>query len=169
MPVIKGIIILAELLLLVSFIIPVILGIVNVGNITVVRPEGSTSVYNIGGIKGTCSGSISGAESYCDIEAIGLGDQNIGMIKGQPRVVVTTAEDNTTTSEVRAVSNCKLGGRIAVATSSTEDSDGNSVSVIDWNVISADNFYNYIYGGTTDWTGVEAYDGCSFLSVAPGV
>ena len=34
MPVIKGIIILAELLLLVSFIIPVILGIVNVGNIT---------------------------------------------------------------------------------------------------------------------------------------
>ena len=34
MPVIKGIIILAEFLLLVSFIIPVILGIVNVGNIT---------------------------------------------------------------------------------------------------------------------------------------
>lgn len=142
---------------------------VNVGKITVVRPEGSTSTYHIGGIIGISTGSVSGVEAYCDIEAIGLGDQNIGMIKGQPRVVATTAEDGSITNTVRAVSNCKLGGRIAVATSSTEDSDGNSVTVIDWNVISADNFYNYIYGGTTDWTGVDAYDGCSFLSVAPGV
>ena len=142
---------------------------VNVGKITVVRPQDSTSTYHIGGIIGISTGSVSGVESYCDIEAIGLGDQNIGMIKGQPRVVATTEEDGSITNTVRAALNCKLGGRIAVATSSTEDADGNSVSVIDWNVISADNFYNYIYGGTTDWTGVDAYDGCSFLSVAPEV
>ena len=143
---------------------------VNVGKITVVRPQGSTSTYHIGGIIGISTGSVSGVESYCDIEAIGLGDQNIGMIKGQPRVVVTTEEGGSTTNTVRAVSNCKLGGRIATTTVSEEDANGGDPIITpDWQAITAENFYNYIYGGTTDWTGVDNYDGCSFLSVKPTV
>jgi hypothetical protein len=142
---------------------------VNVGNITVVRPEGSASAYNIGGIIGTSTGSISGVESYCNIEAIGLNDQYVGMIKGAPRATTTTDTEGTTTTTFNIVTNCKLGGRIATTTSTTEDSDGNTVTGPSWIEITADNFYNYIYGGTTDWTGVENYDGCSFLSVAPTI
>jgi hypothetical protein len=33
--------------------------------------------------------------------------------------------------------------------------------------IGSGNFYNYIYGGKTDWSGVSNYDGCSALSAAP--
>ena len=36
--------------------------------------------------------------------------------------------------------------------------------------ISSSNFHKYIYGGgTTDWTGVENYDGCSALASKPAL
>jgi hypothetical protein len=35
--------------------------------------------------------------------------------------------------------------------------------------IDSDNFSNYIYGGETDWTGVDGFDGCSALTSKPTV
>ena len=33
--------------------------------------------------------------------------------------------------------------------------------------LTADNYFDYIFGGTTDWTGVENYDGCTLLTASP--
>ena len=33
--------------------------------------------------------------------------------------------------------------------------------------LNADNFYNYLYGGSTDWTGATDYDGCTVLTSKP--
>ena len=58
---------------------------------------------------------------------------------------------------------------IATTTTKYEDADGDEVIAPLWVELSDTNFFDYMYGGTTDWTSVENYDGCSFLSVVPEV
>ena len=64
--------------------------------------------------------------------------------------------------------NCKVGGTISTTTEEKESSDGSVSTVPKVVEITADNFQDYIYGGTTAWEGTD-YDGCSFLSVKPTI
>ena len=91
---------------------------------------------------------VSGVASYCSILAVGL--TNVGWIMGSPRAAATLA------------TNCKLGG---TAYGDYDDEDEFYKKI----PIDKDNFYNYIYGGTTDWTGVDNYDGCSTLASKPTI
>jgi hypothetical protein len=68
-------------------------------------------------------------------------------------------------------SNCKIGGTICTKSSMGEAEDGSGDQVVVDEIITLDgsNYYDYIYGGTTDWTGNANYDGCTFLSVVPTI
>jgi hypothetical protein len=50
-----------------------------------------------------------------------------------------------------------------------EDGSGDQVVVDEIITLDGSNYYDYIYGGTTDWTGNANYDGCTFLSVVPTI
>jgi hypothetical protein len=80
------------------------------------------------------------------------------MIKGEGRIV-----DVEGVATPYLATNCKLGGRIA--TVMAPDASGDPAP--DLKNITAENYYDYIYGTVVDWTGVDGYDGCSFLSVKP--
>ncbi len=116
--------------------------------------------HAIGGIIGYAANHVSNCQSYCELSAIGA--TNAGMIMGTAR------------AEATLVKNCQVGGQIAVTESEKKTWDDDAEDYIwktspDWNPLTNENYFTYIYGGTTDWTGVEAYDGCSWLSEAPAV
>ena len=110
----------------------------------------------IGGVVGTTSTPLDNVTVFCNISAIDRSGK-VGMVEG-----IAYAEASKAT-------NCKIGGKIATTTTKYEDSDGVEVVGPLWVELSDTNFFDYMYGGTTDWTGVENYDGCSFLSVVPEV
>jgi hypothetical protein len=62
------------------------------------------------------------------------GYNNVGMLIGTPR------------SADVFISNCKVRGSILGV------------------ALTAENYFDYLYGGTTDWSGVTDYDGCVFLA-----
>ena len=127
---------------------------VNTGNITLIGEiSGTTGESYIGGLYGYTEEPIVNAQCYCNIVAPGIA--NTGMVMGVPRAEATLAK------------NCKLGGTIAFTSKETEDSMGETQVVPIVETITEENYFNYIYGGTTDWSGVENYDGCEFLSVKP--
>ena len=68
----------------------------------------------------------------------------------------------TSRSETTLVKDCEVGGSFLGNYSSEEDE-------YETTAIKEANYYKYIYGGTTDWTGVEAYDGNTYLSTKPTV
>ncbi len=130
--------------------------LVNIGDI-VIKNDNSMQVM-VGGVVGQTTAMIGNAISYCDIQAIGV--EKIGMITGAARSTSVIA------------SNCQLGGRIATTESEKKTWDDDTEDYIvgispDWIELNDTNYLTYIYGGTTDWTGVENYDGCSWLSVKP--
>ena len=122
----------------------------NVGDITVEKVTlESAGVYCVGGIVGSSVVSVDGAQCYCNLN--GEGKSGVGYIFGNAR------------SETVVATNCQIGGEIA--TEYDEDED-----VYLTEKISSNNFHKYIYGGgTTDWTGVENYDGCSALTTKPAL
>ena len=133
---------------------------INTGNITVTKAPASTYV---GGIKGYSVTSLDGSKVYCDIFAKDC--TYVGIVTGRPRVVEETVTNYAT--------NCQVGGRIAKTESEKKTWDDDAEDYIvavtpDWNSISNDNFFSYIYG-SADWAGVENYDGCSWLSEKPSV
>ena len=119
--------------------------ITNIGNI---ECNGSvkTGVY-VGGIVGDAAKPFANCESHCTISTENYDNMNIGMILGTPR-----------TSSIY-VSNCKVGG--TAFESNVEDEEIEAVK------LTANNYFRFIYGGDTDWTNVENYDGCSFLAEKP--
>jgi len=126
--------------------------VVNTGNITCTGTHNGNTY--IGGIFGETNKSFANGKVNCTINAEGY--NNVGMVLGVPRVVeVTDAEGKVTTPGVIA-SNVKVGGKI----SAEYEGDGT------WMLkdITADNFFDYIYGSATDWAGTENYDGCTFLT-----
>ena len=134
----------------------------NTGNITVKKPEDAKySTAYVGGAVAQMLATGTGAKAYCDIQAVDF--TNVGMITGAARSATVVA------------SNCEVGGRIATTESEKKTWDDDAEDYIvavtpDWNSISNDNYFSYIYGGTTDWSGVTpAYDGCSWLSEKPTV
>jgi hypothetical protein len=121
--------------------------LVNVGNISVSNITTTTAgAAYTGGIVGSSSVSVDGAQCYCDLN--GEGKSGVGFIFGNAR------------SQSVVATNCKIGGKIAT----TYDEEYEEYK---FENINNSNFYKYLYGSTTDWTGVENYDGCSLLSAMP--
>ena len=147
----------------------------------------STPKYKIiGGIVAftQATGAIKNCKSHCDI-FVQDGGEKVGMITGSTRVKTITYN----TTWVRAdVQTCELGGRIATTVTKENDVVGVNPdtmqpiygevekpawkTLVDKDETLGENdvyFYDHIYGGTTNWSGIEGYDGCSWLSAAPSV
>ena len=138
--------------------------VVNTGNITCTGTHGANTY--VGGIFGETNKSFANGKVNCSI--YGAGYNNVGMVLGSPRVAEVTDAEGTVTTPGIIASNFMVGGKITYATIG-EDADGNPTSTETEVVLDATNWMNYIYGSTTDWSGTDNYDGCSFLSVVPEV
>ena len=99
-----------------------------------------------------------------------------GLITGSSRRADTqTGNNNTTNARTAVVRDCKVGGEMIFSQTITEHTDvdagGDPITTVTVTntpgVLTADNWFNYIYGGTTDWSGVTGYDGCERLTAAP--
>lgn len=123
--------------------------LVNLGNIIVRNCTFSDlASTKIGGIVGNGTFAISGAKSYCGIEAKDY--ENVGWIMGSVRGTEPFAID------------CEVGGTVVQSWDYTDDTP--RPYGID---LTNDNYFEYIYGGTTDWTGITDYDGCKLLPSKP--
>ena len=141
---------------------------VNVGNIYF-SGETNTANSNVGGIVGFSQGLgiIHDCKAYCDIQAyipkedgsVKTAYTNVGFITGSLRIPEVLTKGVNLKAVVR---NCQLGGTWL------DDYDG-SEEVYTGKKINSSNFHNYIYGGDTDWTGVENYDGCTLLTSKPAI
>ena len=128
-------------------------GIVNTGDISVTNSTITDDANSyVGGIFGLAVYSVDGVSCYSKMKVAGL--SNVGMVLGTQR---DPAE-----SGIRA-KNCKIGGS-TYSYNAEEDE-------YEEKVITAKDFYKYIYakGESTDWTGTDNYDGCSFLSAKPTI
>lgn len=125
---------------------------INTGNIVVQNTtltEGGKCVCKVGGIVGnlTASDVIVGAKCYCKVSVTNIDHATVGYISGSPRTSAT-------------VKDCQLAGVDMVY-------DETDLIYRPTTLFEPANYYNYIYAGTTDWTGVEGYDGCSYLNSNP--
>ena len=127
------------------------------GDITVTgggtEKNGTEGIEHVGGIfaKNT-SYAIYNANVFCNIKAVGA--NYVGMVTGGSR------------SADVVVSNSNIGGTLCKEVKFNGDTFQDEEFVV---TIDGSNFMDYIYGSTTDWTGVTNYDGCSFLTVKPEV
>ena len=125
----------------------------NFGNITVTGgggvKNGVEGIEQIGGIIGKNAGfPIYNGNVYCTINAKEA--NYVGFICGTPRSATVTA------------TNCNLGGTI-LGEYNIEDESYKTTT------LTADNYFDHIFGGVTDWTGVENYDGCNVLTEKPTI
>ena len=156
---------------------------INTGNITMSGNAVKTDA-SFGGILGYSYGNgiIKNCQSYCTIQAFEkIGDECVpyiqsGLITGSSRRAETqTGGNNATNARTAVVRDCKVGGEIIFSQviNRTEDTDAGGETIVTETitntpgVLTADNWFNHIYGGTTDWSGVTGYDGCERLTAAP--
>ena len=121
--------------------------ITNCVNIGEMVSTDNAATTTIGGIAGMTTSFITNCQSYCRIATPNC---TFGII---------TAAKRTDTTLVK---NCQVGG--VVISEYDEDED-----VYIEAKLSSSNYYKYIYGGTTDWSGVEGYDGNTLLSTRPTI
>ncbi len=98
-----------------------------------------------GGIFGRTKVAIPNAVSYCTLNASDC--TGSGLVTGSSR-----------TSTVKAT-NCQVGGYI-MAFDPTDEEYKKSL-------VNGSNFFNYIFGGVTDWAGDATYDGATLLTSDP--
>ena len=120
---------------------------INVTNAT------STERTSIGGIIGSTTVAITGAESYCNIKAIDL-QGKAGMIMGIAYAAATKA------------TNCSVGGNMIFATETGTDAGGVEETVDVKTPITADNFFEHIYTDKISQADAKAA-GCSLLAEKP--
>ena len=137
---------------------------VNIGDITFVGTiEGVTDASYVGGIAGYTEEPIINATAHCKISAP---DYNVGWITGFSRGTHTLKDSEGKDYKAEVIAkNCKIGGNVSVIEIDPEDETKKEKLT----PITADNYFNYIFGGTTDWTGVENYDGCTYLETKPTI
>ena len=137
---------------------------INTGNITITNvTNASVADSYVGGIVGKTIAKVTNAQCYCNISALGY--TNIGWATGFPRnteYAVTNDKGETTKYSIVAT-NCKFGGNLVEV--EIDDEDESQTEKL--TPLTADNYFNHIFGGTTDWTGVENYDGCTLLTASP--
>ena len=119
------------------------LQLVNTGALT---SEGTGQSIYLGGILGAGK-KVSNAICYCDIKIKSA--TSYGWIMAAPR------------SSTLFATNCAIGGRLM----EWYDEDGIYIP----STIKEDEYFNFIYssGSSTDWTGTDNYDGCTYLSAMP--
>ena len=122
--------------------------LINTGDISISGIDVPNDKAFVGGIVGDTLSPIAGAQSYCTILAVGL--TNVGWIMGTPRAEATLA------------TKCKVGG-LAYGDYDEEDEFYKKIPISD------KNYFDYIYGGTTDWGTSTNYDGCTPLESKPTV
>jgi hypothetical protein len=120
--------------------------IINFGDLEVTGTAANMDNSQVGGIVGGLVVPLDNIQSYCNIKALGW--EKAGLITGVTRTAGTPF-----------VLNAKVGGTICNTKEWIEDAM-DYVEVV--KTATAENFMEYIYG-SADWTGVENYDGCSFL------
>ena len=124
---------------------------INTGNITITNvTNASVADSYVGGIVGKTIAKVTNAQCYCNIAAAGY--TNLGWATGSARV-----------KDSIVATNCKFGGNLVEIEIDDEDESQKEKST----PLTADNYFDYIFGGTTDWTGVENYDGCTLLTASP--
>ena len=122
---------------------------INTGDIVFTGSYKADAVpHGVGGLAGVALKGFENGQAYCTINA--PQHPAAGMAIGSSRTSENIAK------------NCEVGGTIMV-----EYDEGEDVA-IETN-ISASNFHKYLYGGTTNWSGVENYDGCSYLASKPTI
>ncbi len=126
--------------------------IINTGDILLMHdiPDGNT--YYVAGALGKMPANKNIKDIQCYATITKGNCANFGFISATPR------------DATHYIVGGGIGGKFI---KKWDDSDGEpeakTTSVTD------SNFYNYIYGGSTDWTGVENYDGCVHLPSKPEV
>lgn len=121
--------------------------ITNCVNIGEMVSTDNVATTTIGGIAGMTTSFITNCQSHCRIATHLC---TFGIITAAKR------------TETTLVKNCQVGG--VVISEYDEDED-----VYIEAKLSSSNYYKYIYGGTTDWSGVEGYDGNTLLSTKPTI
>jgi hypothetical protein len=124
---------------------------INTGNITITNvTNASVADSYVGGIVGKTIAKVTNAQCYCNIAAAGY--TNLGWATGSARV-----------KDSIVATSCKFGGNIVEV--EVDDEDESQTEKL--TPLTADNYFNHIFGGETDWTGVENYDGCTLLTASP--
>ena len=122
--------------------------LINTGNIICTGEYDKTYTQNgIGGVAGVSDKGIDNAQVFCTIEAPSF--PSVGMITGA-----------TARTETAKVTNCAVGGKYMVEHDEDED-------VTIETKITSSNFHKYIYGKSIDWSGIENYDGNTYLAASP--
>jgi hypothetical protein len=119
--------------------------IYNFGDIECTGAVNTAKNNRIGGIYGQTNKSFANCHAYFTMKASGY--SHVGMLTGCER-----------TSAVIG-SNCSVGGRFATYDTENEE--------YEYETIKNSNFYKHLYGGSTDWTGVDNYDNCTLLTEKP--
>ena len=124
---------------------------INTGNITITNvTNASVADSYVGGVVGKTVAKVTNAQCYCNIAAAGY--TNLGWATGSARV-----------KDSIVATNCKLGGNLVEIEVDEEDESQKEKLT----PLTSENFFDHIFGGTTDWTGVENYDGCTLLTASP--
>ena len=121
--------------------------ITNCVNIGELVSTDNVATTTLGGIAGMTTSFITNCQSHCRIATQHC---TFGIITAAKR------------TETTLVKNCQVGG--VVISEYDEDEDEYIEAKL-----SSSNYYKYIYGGSTDWSGVEGYDGNTLLSTTPTV
>ena len=124
----------------------------NTGDILFYHDVPKDNAYFVGGVLGKMPANKTIKDLQCYATITKGNCANFGFISATPR------------DATHYIVGGGIGGKFI---KEWDDSDGEpeakTTSVTD------SNFYNYIYGGSTDWTGVEDYDGCVYLKSKPEV
>ncbi len=124
---------------------------INTGNITITNvTNASVADSYVGGVVGKTIAKVTNAQCYCNIAAAGY--TNLGWATGSARV-----------KDSIVATNCKFGGNLVEIEVDEEDESQKEKLT----PLTSENFFDHIFGGTTDWTGVENYDGCTLLTASP--
>ena len=129
----------------------------NFGDIECTGTINTSKANRIGGLLGQTNTSFANFHAHCNIKAIGYQDyQIIGMLTGSPRGTKVVA------------TNCSAGGSICYEVEEVYNTDGDLTGTTDKPiVITQENYFDYLYGTKVDWSGVENYNGCTFLPEKP--
>ena len=125
--------------------IPDAVKIINTGDVVATGKCGAGFEANcsVSGLIGSMKAPIDGAQCFCNIDAYKYSERAMLSCKLRSATVMYT--------------NAKVGG--SIVTAYDEENDEYTTTTLKSN-----NYFNYLYGGKTDWTGNETYDGCTLIT-----
>ena len=129
----------------------------NFGDIECSGTVNTSKNNRVGGLLGQTNTSFVNFHAHCNIRAIGFQNHNVcGMLTGSPRGGKLVS------------SNCSAGGSICYENENDYNADGDLIGTKDKPIyLTQEDYFNYLYGNNVDWTNIEGYDGCTFLSEKP--